>query len=214
MEIDGMATMDPARRSGPSWWWYVVGAAIGVAGAVFCVAFLIQRVMSVTDGMQQVVVPGEGRLTLARPGNYMIFHEYQSVVDGKVYSSSPGVAGLECVLKAGKTGHTVALSPMNMNMHYNLGGRAGVGLFQFDITEPGEYVLTGSISRPGTIAPAVLAVGGDFIKELLVTIFTCIGSMMGGVTLAVAIILLTFFKRRKARRAQRQGQMPPVVPRG
>ncbi|MEI7835834.1 MAG: hypothetical protein WCK05_05415 [Planctomycetota bacterium] len=214
MEIDGMATMDPARPSGPSWWWYVVGGAIAVAGAVFCVAFLIQRVMSVTDGMQQVVVPGEGRLTLARPGHYMIFHEYQRNIDGKVYSSSPGVAGLECVLKASKTGQTVPLSPVNMSVQYNLGGRAGAGVFQFDITEPGEYVLTGTISGPGANAPAVLAVGDDFMKKLLVTIFGCMGSMFGGVILAVGVILLTFFKRRKARRAQQQGEIPPVMPRG
>ncbi|MCY2924558.1 MAG: hypothetical protein NT031_03825 [Planctomycetota bacterium] len=52
------------------------------------------------------------------------------------------------------------------------------------------------------------------MKQLLVTIFGCMGSMFGGAILAVAVILLTFFKRRKARQAQQQGEMPPVAPRG
>ncbi|MCY2928713.1 MAG: hypothetical protein NTV86_04310 [Planctomycetota bacterium] len=213
MKIGNLETMTPDCQAGPSWWWYLVGAGIAVAGAIFSVVFLVQRIMSVTDDMQQVVVPGEGRLTLSQPGHYMIFHEYQSVVGGKVYSNPRGVAGLECVLKASKTGRTVALAPVNMSAHYSLGGRAGVGIFQFDITEPGEYVLTGTISAPGTNAPAVLSVGGDFMKQLLVTIFGCMGGMFGGVILAVGVILLTFFKRRKARRAQQPLGIPPAMPR-
>ena len=88
----------------------------------------------------------------------------------------------------------------------------------------GSMQLTDLLHGPGGIMgetgldldghPAVLAVGGDFIKELLVTIFTCIGSMMGGMTLAVAVVLLTFFKRRKARQARQALEVPPVMPRG
>ncbi|MEI7835785.1 MAG: hypothetical protein WCK05_05165, partial [Planctomycetota bacterium] len=152
---------------------------------------------------------GEGKLTFSRPGSYTIFHEYQSVMAGKVYSNPQGLAGLECVLKDSKTGRVVNLSPVNGSATYSIGSRAGVGVFDFCITEPGEYALTGRYTGPEPHGPTVLAVAREFLRELLVLILGGMSILFGGWALAIVIVLVTFLKRRKAQQERQQGGIPP-----
>lgn len=210
MRIGNMET--PERRLGPSRWWYVVAGGIILSTAVGTGAFTVFRAVTRLVPGQQVVVPGEGRLTFSRPGSYTIFHEYQSVVDGKMYANPQYLTGLECALKESKTGRVVKLSPVKGNVSYSGGSRAGVGILEFDITEPGEYVLRGAYSGGGANGPAVLAIAHEFLGELLVLILGGIGIMSGGSALAILIFVLTFLKRRKARQEWEYSRIPPMAP--
>ena len=214
MEIGNLQASEPGVRLRPSWWWYVVGGCLIAAAEAGTAVFLIHGVLGGDMDMQRVVVPGESPLTLSRPGSYTIFNEYQSVMVGTCYSNREDLAGLTCVLKESKTGRVVNLSPVDGRTSYSGGGRAGVGVFAFEISEPGEYVLTGTYTGPGARGPAVLAIAHEFGKKLLVLILGSMGISFGGGGLGIVIVLVTFFKRRKARRARQALEIPPVMPRG
>ena len=73
--------------------WYLVAIGIFLAGMAAMAAFLFTRLIGMDDGLTRFVVPGEQTLTL-EAGNYTIFHEPQSVIDGKIYAAPGALGGL------------------------------------------------------------------------------------------------------------------------
>lgn len=192
-----MTFQAPVRRPDPpSRAWYALAGAIVVLGAVAAGVFLVKRIGNLGDNLTQVVVPGEATLTLAQPGNYTIFHERESVVDGRVYSST-SLSGLRVTLR-NAAGERVPLSGPVASTRYNFGGRSGVGIFEFRIAAPGRYRLTAAYDGGRTEPRTVLSVGSGFVASLLGTIFGGLGFAFGGVILGVAIAVPVFVKRRKA----------------
>ena len=175
----------------------MLAAAVVVLGAVSTGIFLVKRIGRIGDNLTQVVVPGEATLTLAQPGNYTIFHERESVVDGRVYSSG-SLSGLRVTLR-NAAGERVPLSGPAASTRYNFGGRSGVGIFEFKITEPGRYRLSAAYEGGRTEPRTVLAVGSGFVASLLATIFGALAFAFGGVILGAIIAVVVFVKRRKAR---------------
>lgn len=191
--------------------WYVLAGLIVLLGAVAAGVFLFTRLNQMADNLTQVVVPGEATLTLTRPGSYMIFHERESVVDGRVYSSS-NLSGLRVTLR-NAAGDRIPLSGPTASSRYNFGSRSGVGIFEFRIRQPGTYRLSASYDGGRTEPRTVLAVGTGFVMGLLVTIFGGLAFAFGGIILAVIVALVVFVRRRKAGRAAivAPGARPPTV---
>jgi hypothetical protein len=72
-----------------------------MAGGVGLFGYALWRGLShVTDGLVQVVVPGDAELSLKHEQLYTVFLESQSVVNGKIYSTNGSVNGLECRVKS------------------------------------------------------------------------------------------------------------------
>ncbi|MGH6915851.1 MAG: hypothetical protein ACREH3_19345, partial [Geminicoccales bacterium] len=75
--------------------WYVFAAAIFVVGIALSVRYLFTSVGELGDELPQIVVPGAAELSLQEPGTYTIFHEHESIVDGRYYSTRENLSGLE-----------------------------------------------------------------------------------------------------------------------
>lgn len=191
---------EPARStdSSPSRLWYLAAVAIFIAGMVGMGIFLSNRLAGLGENLVQVVVPGEAALSLDS-GSYSIFHERRSTVDGRIFSAE-GIAGLGVTL-ASATGEPVALRPTSMSSRYEFAGRSGVAAFEFEIGNPGLYLLSAAY-REGTAGPeTVLAVGKGFGSDILGTLLGAFAIVFTGIGLAAAIGGTVFVKRRAARRA-------------
>jgi hypothetical protein len=177
--------------------WYAIAAGVFLAGMALFGLFLFMRLMGLTGELQQVVVPGEAELVLDEPGSYTIFHERESVVDGRYYSSPEEISGLEVRVVSSATGAPVQLEAPGASTTYSLGGRAGVSIFSFTIEKPGRYHL--SAGYPGGVegGQLVLAVGHGFGRKLVETILGGVGIGFASFALAVTIAGVTFWKRRK-----------------
>ena len=160
--------------------------------------FLVDRLGGIGAGLVQVVVPGEKELVL-EPGFYTIFHERESVVDGRIYQSN-GIAGLEVSL-ADPAGEPVALTTASMSANYNIPDHRGVSAFQFEAKAAGTYRSLGRLSgrRGGTGDRARSRQG--IRAEAHRDIFGGLALAFGGAGLAVAIAVPAFVKRLKAKRA-------------
>jgi len=183
---------------GPSRGYYGLAAAVFVAGWLFFGIFLWKNLSGIADQFQQVVVPGKARLDLASPGNYTIYHEYESVVGSKIYSSGQTLSGLDVTLSSAATGDQVALSRANVDSTYSLGGRSGKAVFDFTIDRPGAYELAAHYPEGEEGPEVVLAVGQGFTGRILVTVFGALGIVFGSMALAVAIAVITVVKRHNA----------------
>ena len=183
-----------APRSPPGRIWYFVAVAIFLAGMATMAAFLITRLMDMGEGLTRFVVPGEQTLTL-EPGSFTIFHEPQSVIDGKIYSG--GSLGGMTVSVTAPGGSAVPLSAASSG-RYTLGGHTGFAVFDFTAASPGAYVIAGRYDDGAPGPQTVMAVGAGFLSGLLWTIFGALGFAFGGAAVAAAIGVTVFVKRRRA----------------
>src|SRR5262249_43393791 len=74
-------------------YWYLLAPLIILFGWGAMETTLSWRTQEAVDRMIRVVVPGDAELKLEEPGTYTIFHEYHSLVDGRIYTVE-GVSGL------------------------------------------------------------------------------------------------------------------------
>lgn len=178
--------------------WYVFAAVIFVAGIAFSVQHVFRSVGELGDELPQMVVPGAAELDLQEPGTYTIFHEHESIVDGRYYSTRENLSGLEIGVLSKATGEAVPVRAPSAQMNYSLGGRSGVSMLSFDIGQPGIYRISAGYPGGRDGPRVVLAVGHGFGSRLFTTILGGIGLAMLSLALPVAIVAVTFYRRRRA----------------
>jgi hypothetical protein len=146
--------------------------------------------------MIRVVMPGSIVVTLDAPGTYTIYHEADSVVDGKLYSA-PNIAGLSVTVTGDGTGAQIPVAVPSMSSSYSVGGHSGKSVLAFEITAPGRYLLSGRYANGRSEPQTVLAVSRGFLGRLLGTIFGAIGAVGLGFIAALVLVLTTYFRRRR-----------------
>jgi len=176
----------------------VAGAGVLVVGFVAGLVFLITQLLGQCSGITpdiQLVVPGTHEIYLEEPGKYTIFYEYQSVVDSKVYSTGQ-VSGLWVSLVSKDDHRDVPLSKPSTSTSYEWSGRAGESIFEFEIAEPGTYVLTADYSG-GSGTDIVLAIGQFNFWGVIRTILIGLGIFCVALIVGGFVILITYIKRRR-----------------
>ncbi len=191
---DAAATQRPPGRR-----WYLIAALIAIAGWSAMAFFLMSRINESTGRMIRVLVPGQTDVVLKEPGTYMIFHESQSTFEGRVYDVA-AVSGLNVTVRTRPGGEGVPLSTAT-GTSYRVGANAGRSLFDFEVRAPGTYQIGGAYDDGRTQPQTVLAIDRGFFGDLLKTIFGAIAMAFAGMGGAIAIAVIVFVKRRRARLA-------------
>ena len=192
-------TVDRTERApmpGRNWYW--VAGAFGVTGVVVFVVFLFNGISGIGDGLDQMLAPGKAKFVFAEPGSYTVFHEYESVFEERYYSSPGIVSGLEVRIAPSAGGGAVDVHAAGTNASYELSGRAGSSIFEFEIVEPGTYRVTAAYADGRGSPEIVLAIGHGFMGNLLTTIFGGIAIMFAGLGGAGVIAVVTYLKRERA----------------
>ncbi len=182
---------------------YILGSVlgiIGIIGFIIFVVFLFKQIKEQTPKIQ-VVVPGMHEIELSESGQYTIFYEYRSVIDSKIYMTGEALPTEILVTLYHRAGDKkVDLNQPSMNNTYNMGGRAGISLLEFNIDNPGIYIINaryaGDLEKPDI----VLAVG-QF--KLFGVIFGAIGIFFISLIIAITgciIILVAYLKSRKIKK--------------
>jgi hypothetical protein len=151
-------------------------------------------------------VPGSSDITLSQPGKYTVFYEYQTMVGNRIYSTGEDIPGIQVNLVSKESGDEIPLSSASVNRTYTVGSRSGIGLFDFAIDQPGTYELSASypaVQGQQQSPEIVLAViHSSAVEKLFGTIMGTVAGALAIVFIpfvaGVAIIIITFIKRRKA----------------
>jgi hypothetical protein len=151
------------------------------------------------NAMIRFVVPGSIELTLDQPGNYTIFHETESVVDGRLYSVQ-NIGALQVAMIAETDGATIPIVMPTISSSYRIGSYSGKSAWAFAIAQPGHYRLTATYVGGQAEPQTVLAIWRGFVGGLVRTIFGAIGSIFAGFLGALALALTTYFRRRRVQR--------------
>jgi hypothetical protein len=175
--------------------WFLVGFAPLLLGAALGLHFYGAMKHGIVD-MQRVVVPGEADLQLGQ-GEYVLYGESRSVVDGTAYVNDSFSA--RCAVLDVESDTQVALTSPTGSTTYTGFGYAGQSMFELDVPHAGTYRL----HCEGDDAPAVIAVG----RGIGTSIILLVVSILGGVIGFIAIMATVANRRFRARRA-----LPPEYP--
>jgi hypothetical protein len=197
-----MTTTTPSSApaaSAPGCFWYFIALVVAIAGWVGMGLILFSGISSMAGQMKRVLVPGQAELKLDKPGTYTIFHEHQSTMNGRVYNVE-NVSGLQITVRALPGGTVVPLT-RGASSNYSYSGHAGRSLFNFEVRQPGTYQIIGAYSDGRKEPQTVLAISSGFLGGLIGTILGALAMAFGGMGLAIAIFVIVFIKRRRARQA-------------
>jgi len=183
--------------------WYAVAAILFAAGGVGAGWVGLNGLSSIGAAIVRVTVPGSGEVMLDAPGAYTIFHEHDAVIDGH-FTHVPSLGGMTVTVTDETSGARVPVRSPGMNMSYTAGGHAGVAVLAFDAPHPGGYRLAGTYDDGRAEPKTVLAVDLGLFGRILRTVALAFGAAALGTALALAIVLTTFFRRRR---------MPRTMPR-
>ena len=182
----------------PSKLFYGIAGGIFVIGIVLFVIVLVKGITSSVDRLNmRVLVPGTENLELDEKGNYTIYFEYRSVVDGKVVETRD-INGLKCSLMNTDTAEYIELESTSSSSNYSVGGRKGYSVFEFSIDQPGEYELK-AVYDTGKGEEAVLVIGKGFGSTLIKSILLCFVVLFVTLGTSISIFCFTLIKRRKAK---------------
>ncbi|MFC2027694.1 NINE protein [Chloroflexota bacterium] len=180
----------------PSPWFYGVGAAIIVIPFVVAMVLLFVDLFGSTPDTR-FVVPGIHELDFDDTGKYTLFYEFKSSVDGWEYSTGEYLKSVKVSIESEDDTRSVKMSSASGDMSYEIGSRAGKSLFEFEIEEPGTYIVTTEY-RDGTSTPEVVfAIGPSF--DILGNILRSFGIGFAGFVLGTLVLVWVFLKRRKVR---------------
>ncbi|UCC11173.1 MAG: hypothetical protein JSW02_07380 [candidate division WOR-3 bacterium] len=191
------------NNTGPSRWFYGLAVIIALAGSAVFIVFLLGSLGGLTKGLQQIVVPGNYEMMFDKTGTYLVYYEYESVVDGRVFSTGEIISDMQCAVNHKESGRSVRIGPVSASSTYTMGSRAGKAILQFRIDEPGLYEFSAWYDNGGQ--DIVLAVGQDFTMGLFVSIFGGIAVLFGSWIIACIIFIITLVRRKKAGRVMPAG---------
>ena len=177
---------------------YVIGITVLMVGLVLF-AILLRTPRKTIPPEIQIVVPGSSDLYLPEAGKYMIFYEYLSIIDDKTYSTGEPLSPLLAGLQSRQYYKIFELSTPSRIRRYEVGGRAGVSLFEFEIESPGNYLFTAKYADDVSGPDVVFAIGK---LKTLGTTPAGLGTFFGTLIIGGFIIIRTFFRRRKTRKQE------------
>lgn len=192
MSVPSVTAKPPPGRG-----WYILACALVFAAVAAMAIFILARISGIGAALLQVVVPGQAELRLDKTGDYTIFHEYLSVVDGKIYESM-SISGLRVTVTA-PDGSALALSSPTATGRYNVSGRSGVSVFTFKVVSPGTYRLAAFYEDGRNEPRTVLAVGSGFVGGILLTVLGAFLIMIVGVGAGVTLAVTVYQRRKRAR---------------
>lgn len=164
--------------------WYLV-ALVPLALGLGLGALSFLHMIDDIKHMPRVVVPGEQAVELGS-GDYIVFGESDSVVDGTAYHAEH--FSVRCNL-TGAAGNAIELHSTAASTHYAIGGFSGTSMFTFTLPAPQRATLACKTDQD---VKAVLAIGRGIGVRVVLALIALVGGILGSVFGMVVV-----YRRRK-----------------
>ena len=181
----------------PGIWYYGMAVLVIVLGFAAFAGSIYSGITDAESGLLQIAAPGGADLFLREPGEYIIFYENNSYMNGTLYSTSEQISGLKILVKEKATGIDLATYPAKSSFTYSLGSRSGRSIMAFTTPRAGIYQVNASYSeRAGP--RIVLAIGKGIVEGVFSSIMISLAALFGSIVIAAVITFVTYRRRKKA----------------
>ncbi|HEU5003069.1 MAG TPA: hypothetical protein VFW71_09865 [Actinomycetota bacterium] len=185
----------------PTRWGYLVGLLVIVAGGIgaglWVVAGLAQFRTDV-KAFQRVPANGGGDVHLTAAGNYVLYNESPLFPADLGLSATVTAPGGTAPLPLARYG--TLQNGRRTTLTYNVDQFSGDAADTFSAPAPGTYHVA-SVCTDAPSSCATLAVGKTIGPRLAFTVLGAVFIGLVGFVLGVVLIIATFARRRRARRA-------------
>lgn len=177
----------------PGKWLFVLAGGIALFGILLTVFTTISLVKS-SSNLERFIIPGNKEIYFEKTGEYIIYHEYTSKVDGQ-YFYSKKLQGFDCKIVNSDNGKDVKIYPNKSKSSYQFPEKEGIAIFNFTIDEPGNYNISAKLKNAENQTVLAIGTGKLMLNIFLVTIsvFVLIFCLLA----AKIIIIITFVMRRR-----------------
>jgi hypothetical protein len=190
----------PARvRPGRGWYWLfgilLVGSLVA-GGAVWFGGRLTAD--NQVKAFARFLAPNQAQLRFKRGGDYTLYYEYKSNVDGtKVNAPSEPPSGIDLAMQDAN-GQALDLRQSTSADSYSIGDHSGVPLRQVTVGQPGDYSIS---VGPDTLPQFALAVGRGATPSTDTS--DLIGYLIGGIGGLIGLIglILVGVRRHSSKQA-------------
>ena len=170
--------------------WYWIAGLLALAGPVAAVALAIGLVGAL-GGDTRFLGPGSVQLELKRPGKHIVWFDYATSYEGRIYSGSQTLPeGARVRVTDLATGRTLALGAAGA-MTSREGATARVAIASFEAEAPGNFQVT----VEGRFEPRVFSAGPDMLPRMLWTIFGGVMLVLGSLGAAAALAVWAYLGR-------------------
>ena len=187
----------------PSPWYYGLAVLMIIVGFSIFAWSIYSSFSDMGRELSQVVVPGSADLDLKEPGEYTVFYENQTYVNGKFYSTGEQIPGLQIQVSEKATGRELSTYPTPGGFTYSVGGRFGHSIIAFRVERPGIYQINASYPS-GKGPEVVLAVGHGFAESIFSSVAIALAALFGSMVMAAVVVFVTYTRRKKALDQQRE----------
>lgn len=188
---------DPIK---PSRWYYAVPGIVMISAITIFATNLVKGVLSMDAGFTRFIVPGKYPVHLDKSGHHTIYYEYESVVNGQIFSTSGDLRAISCSLSDTTSGQNVALQNPLIQSTYNISNKAGRSVFVFDTTHEGNFEFACSYPPDHPGENVVFVIGPDIGPDIFKLIFKSLATMFGGAIVAAGIAVWITRKRNAYRK--------------
>jgi uncharacterized membrane protein len=167
--------------------WYTLAGGI-FAGGLAVAVFLVWRFVVFYEPPTRFVAPGAAEISVAKPGEYVVWHEHRTVYQGRSFDMAPALPHGTRYRVEGPGG-LVSVEPYT-GMKSESGEGRSVSTGRFEAPVRGTYRLT----VEGAFEPRVIAVGPNRAWAILKLVAEVAILVLGTLGLAVAIVLYGFLR--------------------
>ena len=168
---------------------YIVAALIAFAGVAFAVVSVVRFVSGMAEPAR-FLAPGAATVEVAKPGSYVIWHEYRSLYEGRSYNAPPPLpGGMHLRVSDPVGGELRVIASGGSTFKSGTIERASVA--RFEVRIPGSHVVTVA----GDFEPRVIAVGPDIMWPLFQTLALAIGGALLSLAAGGGLALYAFLQR-------------------
>jgi uncharacterized membrane protein len=176
----------------PGLGWYALAGAVFLVGLALA-AVLVWRFVAAFEPAARFLAPGEAQVSIAAPGNYVLWHEHRTVYQGRAFDLPPAMPDGTRYRVVGPDGRPVAIEPRSgMTSEGSEGRSISVASFQAPLS--GVY----RVSVEGGVEPRVMAVGPNRLWPILKLTGEVSAIVVLALGLAVAIGLFGFLRTVEA----------------
>ena len=184
------------RKSGAGW--YIVAITLAISGCVAGIAMAWHAITLMTDSTL-FLTPGRVAIEVAKPGNYLIWHNYRAVFQGRTYSADKSLPDGVRFRVDGPSGEVVVAGANGATS--TMGETVSVAVASFSAQAAGHYV----VAVEGEFPARVFSVGPDNLGKAFALIFAGVATIMLALVAGVGLGVWTYLKNKKETASNSEG---------
>jgi hypothetical protein len=174
--------------------WYIIAALMILAGVFLIPAAIVIPLLSAPKPVP-FIVPGSHPFNLTTPGEFVLWHNYDTIFEGKTFSSNALPGGLQMQL-SNITARTVVPLVPNQSTTVSSRSDARRSVATFTVTNSGQYLLSVQGAAPEMVFSFGKAMFANMAAGVIATIVLAPTLLISG--LAIGVWALITRQRRIA----------------